>query len=474
VILSRNYPFFYNKKAINFIKEFPFFDDGIFKSRSHYLNGIKNVALKNIEDELKVEFDTFEGVSGNGDTLLGETFKNVTLEIADNKIVLEHIFVDSFSSAYVSSLRDKAFNKEKKKYFKLVIPIKEKVNFHFQLSNFTFSSENWKFSASGTSLEIDKEDIFILLETDDKKQDYIIIESKTKQLFNDFCRKAFAIRVGLGYILGFFPGNKGYFFAYGNKKMMDFVNFAFMSLRGEIKTSLQPINSNPHAWMRNRKEADKYYRGKVLRNLNKEEFSKLCELILKNDNFLATLLLIIESNDASLIFKARGYSVALETLADIIIGNKKNKISPITSKIESKKFREELIQVLERYNANPYFQDIETLRGRITNINQMTNKERLLKPFKLLNVELTEDDKRVIASRNDFLHGRVADYRELGSNRSIEFKDNDLYYASVRLYTLLNIIILKYIGYDNYVINFTKIYEKNTTFEVNESYYRKV
>ena len=95
-------------------------------------------------------------------------------------------------------------------------------------------------------------------------------------------------------------------------------------------------------------------------------------------------------------------------------------------------------------------------------------------PFKILEINLLDDDIKIINSRNDFLHGRTPDYMKIGERRSIYDKDRDMYYASVRMYTLLNILILKYIGYNNYVINFSKIYEKETGYLVNESYYRKV
>ena len=130
--------------------------------------------------------------------------------------------------------------------------------------------------------------------------------------------------------------------------------------------------------------------------------------------------------------------------------------------------------VLNKYRENEHFQDIETLEGRINQINQVTNRERLKMPFKILNIELLEEDIKVINSRNDFLHGRVPNYRNIEGIRSIDSKDKDLYYASVRLYTLLNMLILKYVGYDNYVLNFSKIFENGTTYKVDEGFYRKV
>ncbi len=80
---------------------------------------------------------------------------------------------------------------------------------------------------------------------------------------------------------------------------------------------------------------------------------------------------------------------------------------------------------------------------------------------------------KVIGSRNDFLHGRITDYKNLGENRGISQKDRDMYYASVRFYTLINLLILKYIGYDSYVLNFSKIFENDTTYLVKEDFYRK-
>ena len=139
-----------------------------------------------------------------------------------------------------------------------------------------------------------------------------------------------------------------------------------------------------------------------------------------------------------------------------------------------KEFKNDLIEVLNKHSTKESFTDINTLQVRIENINQITNLESLKKPFSILGITLLDEDLKVIKSRNDFLHGRVPDFKKQGANRSIELKDYDLYYASVRLYTLLNVLIFKMIGFDNYVLNFPKIYEKNTKFKVKENYYRKV
>jgi hypothetical protein len=118
--------------------------------------------------------------------------------------------------------------------------------------------------------------------------------------------------------------------------------------------------------------------------------------------------------------------------------------------------------------------DLLTLNKRIDQLNQPTNKARLKAPFDLLQIKLLEEDLRIIKTRDDFLHGRVPDLTNAGKNRSIERRNKDLYYVSMRFYTLLNILILKWIGYDNRVVNLPKIHEGFTEIRLEEEPFRQV
>ena len=80
-----------------------------------------------------------------------------------------------------------------------------------------------------------EEEIFIMEEKDENKNKYIIIESRKKQTYEEFSNKTFAIRIALGYVSGYFAGNKGYFFSYSNAKDGKHNDFYFTSLRDEIK-----------------------------------------------------------------------------------------------------------------------------------------------------------------------------------------------------------------------------------------------
>ncbi|WP_278010977.1 hypothetical protein [Flavobacterium gyeonganense] len=392
---------------------------------------------------------------------------------------LENFFIYKISppemKGEIYGFYSKGYSKIKKQYYKSVIPLSKEINFHFTIKEFVFSSDTSKWSRIGTKIIMNGEDIIIVQEKDENKNWFLIIQSKKKQSYEEFSDKVFSIRIALGYVTGHLAGDEGYFFSYSRKEMKNFKHFYYRSLRSEIITLMNPLNSNPFAWIRNNKKvANKYYNEKCLETMSIENFSNLCNLLVSNDDFTATLLLIIESSKASLIFRPSGYSIALETLSDIVIGDENYKLSPITSKPDNKKFRKELNEVLDKHSVKESFKDIKTLKGRIEHINQMTNGERLKAPFSVLGINLLQEDLNVISSRNDFLHGRVPDFKNLGVSRSINLKDNDLYYASVRLYTLINLLIFKMVGYKGYVLNFPKIYELDTKYKVKEDYYRKI
>ena len=87
---------------------------------------------------------------------------------------------------------------------------------------------------------------------------------------------------------------------------------------------------------------------------------------------------------------------------------------------------------------------------------------------------MLEHDLKILEARNDFLHGRVPDITDAGKDRSLDRRRKDLYYTSIRFYTLLNMLILKWVGYDNRVINYPKLNEAFTEIKLKEEPYRQV
>lgn len=478
--MKTKYKYFYNKDPINFIQKFEKGYSGVFKSRSSYLNNLKNVDLKLKNDDVILDFKTINKKTKKSIIWNDRVFNNIVFKTKNYEFVVEKLYCWGWDySGFTDLIYTKGFKKENKKYYKFVIPLKNKINFHFQLERFLFESGYAKWSSNGTSISLEDEDIFILTEktkVKDKNYHYLIIESDKKQLFSEFSEKVFSVRVALGYIIGDFRGNKAYVFSYRNKKREKIDGVLYRTLRKDMKSFYQPVNSNPYAWLnssKKRKTAESIYKKQELRTLTKIEFSSLFKACFNNDKFLGILLLMIETGKNSLLISPITYFVALEQLSSIIVKNKP--IPPIKNKNDFKYLKSNILSVVATYETTRADEndDLSPIKKRIENLNQGTNNDKLISCFNKLKINLLDSDIKVIKARNSFLHGNIPNYKNK-KNRTINDKDIDMYYTSIRIYTLLNMLILKYIGYDNYVINFPKIYEKNTSQVINEGYYRKV
>ena len=163
----------------------------------------------------------------------------------------------------------------------------------------------------------------------------------------------------------------------------------------------------------------------------------------------------------------------MEQFSNIIV--KEKPIIPISDANDAEYLKNEILGIVKKFEEEKIQKNylLNPIIKRIENINQETNNDKLISCFKKLNIELSKEDLKIIKARNRLLHGNIPNYRKK-RNRTIRDKDSDLYYTSIRIYTLLNMLILKYIGYNNYVINFSKIYEQNTGYSVDEEFYRKV
>lgn len=212
----------------------------------------------------------------------------------------------------------------------------------------------------------------------------------------------------------------------------------------------------------------------MLRKVSQNEFSVLCQKLFDSTMFESCLVLMMESGAASLLFRPGGYAIALETMSDLITAKQKSKLSPIKSKSLSKKIREECKAIIAKYGHSIEADDLKTLTKRIEQLNQQTNKARLRAPFELLGIPLLDADIAILETRNDFLHGRHPDITKAGPLRSERRVNLDLFYASTRFYTLLNMLVLKWIGFDNYVVNFPVIHSGATGIRLKEKPFRKV
>lgn len=466
----------HHKVLLQTIEQFKKTKSGKLISKKEVFNGL-SAKFKSKGKKFTIEFG-YNIFSKNRKKLeLGEYHKNIKIKFGETIYNLENTFLGDFAPPKVTGSVDRihtiGFSEKKPYYYRLIIPLESELNFHYQITETLFSTDLGYRSRTGTTATINGELIQACCIHNDKKEYFLAIESSTKQTFAEFAEKAHAIQIAIGYLSGFYAGNQGYFFAYTNKDMKLPKHFRCVALRESIKSSYSPIYSNVYGYLHHDKTLAEKYRSD-LRPVSLDEFSLLCEKIYSSIDFSSTLMLILESSVASLLFMPGGYAIALETLSDLVIGKSKLKLSPIKEKSVSRKIRKDIYEVLSQNSSTISRDDLATLHKRVDQLNQTTNKARLKAPFELLTIAIAEEDLTILETRNDFLHGRVPDLTNAGSNRSIERINKDLFYCSIRFYTLLNMIILKWIGYNNRVINYPKIHEGFTQIRLNEEPYRQV
>jgi hypothetical protein len=420
------------------------------------------------------KYDVFS--ANRNDIELGQYCKNVKMQINNDEYVFENLFLGVHSppkvTGFVHRIQTKGFSEKRNYYHRLILPLEKELNFHFQISQTHFNSDLGYISRSATKAIFDDSTLEINIINKSREKFYLVIDDFSKETFEKFHNKSHALIVALGYLAGYYAGNQGYYFAYSAKAMKVPSQFLFLQLRESIISSYSPIYSNPYGYIRDRETAKKYKA--LLRTISIDEFSLLSKKIYDSLDLSSAILLILESCVASLLFMPGGFAIALESMSDIIKGNRKLNNVPIKSKSIYKSIRNSFNEIISKHSDSITPEDLKTLQNRIEQFNQVTNPARLKAPFDILNINLNDEDLKILKTRNDLLHGRVPSLKDRIIYPTIEIIDKELYYISMKFYTLLNLIILKWIGFDNYIVNYPKIQESYTNVVLNEETFRKI
>lgn len=435
----------------------------------------RDAKLKSNGSSFLIDFE-IDVFSQKGNLNVGRKFTNVQFGFNDAFIKIDSVFLMSRHSygftGLIHGFNTNKFSAKSHYYYQLVIPLAKELTFHWQVEDKWFRNDLGLESRTGTNVDFGDETMDISVIRNEAKLYFLIIESSKKQDLELFSSKAHSIRTVMGYLTGHYAGNEGFFFASTNKKE-SFKHFRYSPLRESMVSAYTPINSNPYSYLRHDRSRAKKYES-TLRPVSFEEFSLLCKKALKSIEFSTTLILILESSIASLMFMPGGYAMALEALATLIIGNQKQNTSPIKEKGKGRRIRDELLNVIEQYSSEISPEGLDILTTRINQINNRTNSLRLKASFDKLGIELNELDLKTIQARDDLLHGRFPDLMNNKNDRSTQEINRELYFTSLRFYTLINMLILKWVGYDNRVVNYTKLKQAYTDIELNEEPFRQV
>jgi DNA polymerase III epsilon subunit-like protein len=179
-------------------------------------------------------------------------------------------------------------------------------------------------------------------------------------------------------------------------------------------------------------------------------FSKLCTTIKTKEPYSRCCELIIEGNQSKQVLLRAGiYSIALETLTNIIYEENKEKINPISDKKLAKLIRGKFSEVVKEYDEFISEYGMKIIESKINDINKPTNSKKLSMPFELYRIKLNKDDIEILNHRNKFLHGTSPFGEE-----ELKEKEYEIKFIIARLHYMINSLMLKYIGYSGHIINY--------------------
>jgi len=393
--------------------------------------------------------------------------QNTFLDKDNDTILITESFWDSSSPHFISFniYRFQSQNFQNKNYFQLIFKSDKK----FPRLDIVFdnlinvSTEKNRYPFSGLTFTV-KNIRFNLYFINQK----FIIENIDNINFNEFNDYSRIILLSFGFLFGYVPRGEGYYFAYESNDFEEFCDYAYSDrFIDTYQTSFKPIDTISHysfipsncSDLKRQELTNKYEENLIL--ISEKTFSTLCNLCLIERKILRAVELIMEGNQTTVEAQGIVYSVVLELLTSYISSDKKSKsIKPIEDKGIAKNLKKELHSVAEKY-LDDYKNS--AIKSKIDNINTPTNRDKLTKPFDLLNIPLKEIDKKIINHRNDFLHGN--DF--IKEDTFLDFAREHIY-INYKLHFLIHALLLKLIGHHGKIRNIVKIYAIDSCTRCNE------
>jgi hypothetical protein len=273
-----------------------------------------------------------------------------------------------------------------------------------------------------------------------------ILDSVDKIEKDEFINITSVIRTCMAFLCGkFYRGETIYLSA----KDIDFTNLVNFDRIFEAASSLSENQIiNPHFFFEHYSKQDVDIKAGLKEHhkmFSTGVFNILCEKCIESPEILRTIELIIRASSIDDPVQSGAlYSVAIEALTEYLVSETPEAFKPIVDKIEAKKFMNSLLEVLEANKSAITDVGYSILSKKIANLNSPTNRDKLVKPFELYNINLSPEDYGALDKRNDYLHGREP---IRGGTKY------DLEQIALHLHTLISHLILKYVGYSGHLIN---------------------
>lgn len=272
----------------------------------------------------------------------------------------------------------------------------------------------------------------------------LVIDSLEKININDFEKIVYAIRLVYAFFTGRFYKEEKITLTSSEREFNAIENFSYQMEEESIITNFQIIDFELFRQLAD-KEEDPELReeyNKHRKGVQFEIFSSLCNMVLSSAEFKRVLELITSAGKNNHpVIQGALYSVALETLAQAIYDENAKTLVPVPKEL-FKEMRDKFIDIFSSYEEKMDERGKMIIKSKILNLNSPTNRDKLEKPFEVVGITLTEEEKTTIGSRNKYLHG------EEPENSYEWFLKKQL--NALDLFDLTAKLILKYSKYEGH------------------------
>lgn len=172
----------------------------------------------------------------------------------------------------------------------------------------------------------------------------------------------------------------------------------------------------------------------------------MIKLLIKNEEFERAAKLLIDASAIDGTSRGVLAVVALETIANQLV-QKGTAAKVITDKAIASQLNYELNKGLKKIKEKVAAEEYKKLESKVNSVNSQPNAVKLESVFEQLGLELDEEEKDCISSRNQFLHGWLPKNKKLSFLTEHEL----VFIVSQRLIMLTAMLLLKKVGYGGMV-----------------------
>lgn len=363
----------------------------------------------------------------------------------------------------------------RKYYFRYFVPIEKRADFE------DFDHYEFKYNDNqiGSLLKIVRlNDEIHLYHFEYCKEHYLVVEATMPCSFNDIEKLAYCSLLTFGFFSGILHLNETYIIVSKSKGFNSPVGLYYKSLRETISGQYSIFTTNAYsvlipisrkmkaknAEVRMMKIIEDKWKFRINR-IRENVFCKMMNLFYENESIARAALISLSASKLGLELQAGVYCIAFVTICNSI-----NKIYNLQALhiIDEQQWNTIKQDLLETFNKSSLPKKAADFgKNKINNLNQPTNKNKLILSFGEVGYNLSNDEIKAIEDRNLFLHGHL--------NVKPEEKEIDkLFYTSIMFHRLCCILILKMSGFDGHIINNIALFAPDIQIKANEWGFKKI